>query len=108
MREHPDVWSVISAAKRVYGDDMGAFLCFMAVRLLEMHRILRDDGSLYLHIDHTAHAYVKCLLDAIFGRQNFRNDIVWKRTTRGFKGSQFLPRNYNSNTDSIPVLCQIR
>ncbi len=101
MREHPDVWSVISAAKRVYGDDMGAFLCFMAVRLLEMHRILRDDGSLYLHIDHTAHAYVKCLLDAIFGRQNFRNDIVWKRTTRGFKGSQFLPRNYNSNTDSI-------
>ena len=81
QRDHPDVWSVINTAKRVYGDDMGAFLCFMGVRLLEMHRVLREDGSLYLHIDHTAHAYVKALLDAIFGHRNFRNEIVW-----GYRG----------------------
>ena len=64
-------------------DDMGAFLCWLGVRLLEMHRILADDGSLYLHIDHTAHAWVKCLLDAIFGRRNFRNEIVWPYRTGG-------------------------
>ena len=67
----------IEAAKTTYGQDMAAFLCFMGVRLLEMHRILKPTGSLYLHIDHTAHAYAKTLLDAIFGRDNFRNEIVW-------------------------------
>ena len=80
QRDHPEVWSVITTAKQVWGDGMGAFLCWMGVRLLEMHRVLRDDGSLYLHIDHTAHAYVKTLLDAIFGSANFQNDIVWKRS----------------------------
>ena len=77
QRDEPEVWQVITAAKQVWGDDMAAFLCWLGVRLLEMHRILTDDGSLYLHIDHTAHAWVKCLLDAIFDRRNFRNEIVW-------------------------------
>ena len=57
---------------------MAAFLCWLGVRVLEMHRILRDDGSIYLHIDSTAHAYVKALMDAIFGAKNFRNEIVWR------------------------------
>ena len=52
-------------------------LCWLGVRLLEMRRILADDGSIYLHIDHTAHAYAKCLMDAVFGRRCFRNEIVW-------------------------------
>ena len=95
QRDHPDVWSVINTAKRVYGDDMGAFLCFMGVRLLEMHRVLRDDGSLYLHIDHTAHAYVKALLDAIFRHRNFRNEIVWAYT--GPSNTQrWFPRKHDT------------
>ncbi|MCY4248674.1 MAG: site-specific DNA-methyltransferase, partial [Chloroflexi bacterium] len=73
----PAVWEVIGTARAAYGDDMGAFLCWLGVRLMEMRRILRQDGSIYLHIDHTAHAYVKCLMDAIFGRKQFRNEIVW-------------------------------
>ena len=73
----PAVWAEIEGAKLSYGEDMAAFLCWLAVRLMEMRRILREDGSLYLHIDHTAHAYVKCLMDAIFGWKNFRNEIVW-------------------------------
>ena len=73
----PAVWATIESAKLSYGEDMAAFLCWLAVRLMEMHRILRPDGSLYLHIDHTAHAYVKCLMDAVFGWKNFRNEIVW-------------------------------
>ena len=73
----PAVWEVIGTARAAYGDDMGAFLCWLGVRLMEMRRILRQDGSIYLHIDHTAHAYVKCMMDAIFGRKQFRNEIVW-------------------------------
>ena len=79
----PAVYAVIQSAKISYGEDMSAFLCFMAVRLLEMHRILKPTGSLYLHIDHTAHAYGKTLMDAIFGRRNFRNEIVWYYKTGG-------------------------
>lgn len=58
-------------------EDLAAFLCFLGVRLMEGHRILKPTGSLYLHIDHTAHAYAKVLMDGIFGRDNFRNEIVW-------------------------------
>ena len=79
----PHVMNVIYGARESYGDDMGAFLCFMGVRLLEMRRVLRDDGSLYLHCDPTASHYLKQLLDAIFGRQNFRNEIVWFYKTGG-------------------------
>ena len=73
----PSVMTVINAARESYGDDMGAFLCFLGVRLLEMRRTLKPTGSLYLHIDHTAHAYAKALLDGIFGPRQFRNEIVW-------------------------------
>ena len=58
-------------------NSVAAFMCWMGVRLLEMHRILKDTGSLYLHIDWEAHAYVKVLLDHIFGKANFRNEIAW-------------------------------
>ena len=68
---------VIQGSRQSYGDDMGAFLCFMAVRLLEMWRILRNDGSIYLHCDPTASHYLKELMDSIFGRENFRNEIIW-------------------------------
>lgn len=87
--DNPAVWSVIDTANEIYkkrgkqkedGSDMGAFLCYMGVRLMEMHRVLRDDGSLYLHADHTASHYLKAMLDAIFGRGNFRNEIVWAYT----------------------------
>ena len=85
----PAVWAMIEGAKLSYGGDMAAFLCWLAVRLMEMHRILRPDGSLYLHIDHTAHAYVKCLMDAIFGWKNFRNEIVWFYKTGGLSKRWF-------------------
>ncbi|WP_419944719.1 DNA methyltransferase [Candidatus Poriferisodalis sp.] len=73
----PDVWHVIGAARSSWGDDLGAFLCFMAVRLVEMHRILKLTGSIYLHCDPTASHYLKQLMDAIFGRKQFRNEVVW-------------------------------
>ncbi len=57
-----------------------AYLAMMAVRLVELHRVLKPTGSLYLHCDPTASHYLKILLDAVFGAENFRNEIVWKRT----------------------------
>ncbi|MGA3308986.1 MAG: DNA methyltransferase [Xanthobacteraceae bacterium] len=61
-------------------NDMMAYLCMMAVRLLELHRVLKPTGSLYLHCDPTASHYLKMLLDAIFGVRNFKNEIVWRRS----------------------------
>ena len=76
-QDHPNLYAVIQAANAAAGDDMGAFLCWLGVRVLEMHRVLKPTGSLYLHIDHTAHAYTKAMMDSVFGRKNFRNEIVW-------------------------------
>ena len=80
QKDHPSLFNVIHYANAAAGDDMGAFLCWMAVRVLEMHRVLKPTGSLYLHCDQTASHYLKAMLDAIFGRKNFRNEIVWAYT----------------------------
>ncbi len=61
-------------------NDMMAYLSMMAVRLLELHRVLKPTGSMYLHCDSTASHYLKLVMDAIFGLQNFRSEITWKRT----------------------------
>ncbi|UYY59943.1 site-specific DNA-methyltransferase [Sphingomonas sp. S2-65] len=60
---------------------MLAYLAMMAVRLVELHRVLKPTGSLYLHCDPTASHYLKWVLDAVFGADNFRNEIIWQRTT---------------------------
>jgi len=62
-------------------NDMMAYLAMMAVRLIELHRVLKPTGSLYLHCDPTASHYLKILLDAVFGAKLFKNEIVWKRTS---------------------------
>ena len=93
----PAVHAVIEAAKTTYGQDMAAFLCFMGVRLLEMRRVLRKDGSIYLHCDPTASHYLKQLMDAVFGAGNFRSEITWKRTNS--KGLAFM--GYPNNADIL-------
>lgn len=60
--------------------DMMAYLVMMANRLLEMHRVLKPNGSLYLHCDPTASHYLKIVLDGVFGKENFRNEISWVRS----------------------------
>ncbi len=62
-------------------NDMMAYLAMMAVRLIELHRVLKPTGSLYLHCDPTASHYLKVLLDAVFGANSYQNEINWKRTT---------------------------
>ena len=84
---HPALYEVIEAAQHSHSDDIAAFLCFLSVRLIEMHRILKPTGSLYLQCDNTANAYIRLCLDAVFGAQNFRNEIIWKRTNAVKKSS---------------------
>ena len=71
--QHPAVYQLLTTAAQSY-------LCMMAVRLLEMRRVLKPTGSLYLHCDPTASAYLRTLLDAVFGAANFRSEIAWRRT----------------------------
>jgi site-specific DNA-methyltransferase (adenine-specific) len=76
---------------------MMAYLAMMAPRLVELHRILKPTGSLYLHCDPTASHFLKMLLDAVFGPERFLNEVVWKRTfAHGNVG-----RNYGSISDKI-------
>jgi DNA modification methylase len=79
----PDTVSTIIAALRsgIGENQMMAYLVEMAVRLVELHRVLKPTGSLYLHCDPTASHYLKLVLDAIFGPDRFVNEIVWKRQT---------------------------
>ena len=71
------VRAVVDAAEKTGGAQMAAYLAFMGMRLIEMHRILQPTGSIYLHCDPTAAHYLKMMLDAIFGTDSFRNEIIW-------------------------------
>ena len=74
--------SLMQAMRTAIGENaMMAYLAMMAVRLLELHRVLKPTGSLYLHCDPTASHYLKLVLDAVFGAERYRNEIIWKRTT---------------------------
>ncbi len=74
---NPAAYAVIEAARQASGKGMQSYLIFMAVRLLEMHRVLKPTGSIYLRCDPTASHYLKLLMDGIFGRGNFLNEIAW-------------------------------
>jgi DNA modification methylase len=76
------VADALEAMRRLLGDnDVLAYLVMMTARLQELHRVLKPTGSLYLHCDPTASHYLKILLDAVFGPEQFVNEIVWKRTS---------------------------
>ena len=76
-RNYPAIRKGIDFARSSHSDGMGAFLCFMAIRLLEMRRVLKDTGSIYLHCDPTASHYLKTIMDAIFGIKWFQNEVIW-------------------------------
>ncbi len=76
-----DVAEMMKALRAFLGEnDMMAYLTMMANRLLELHRVLKPTGSLYLHCDPTASHYLKIVLDGVFGKIQFRNEIIWRRT----------------------------
>jgi DNA modification methylase len=85
---------IIRSLFRFFGpdrrDDM-AYPAMMAVRLVELHRVLKSTGSLYLHCDPTASHYLRLILDAVFGGDRFQNEIIWKRTTAHSSAKKWAP-----------------
>lgn len=96
-----DVAEMIQALRRFLKEsDVMAYLVMMTNRLLELHRVLKLTGSLYLHCDPTASHYLKIVLDTIFGATNFRNEIIWKRRT-GSSSAVHQSNKFGVCTDSI-------
>ena len=89
----PTLYAIVDAAGLSHGKGMKSYLIMMAVRLLEMRRLLKDTGSIYLHCDPTASHYLKMLMDAVFGRGNFRSEITWRRTNAKGLASKGYPNN---------------
>ena len=104
-----DVSEMMQALRRFLGEnDMMAYLTMMANRLLQLHRVLKPTGSIYLHCDPTASHYLKIVLDGVFGKTNFRNEIIWQRTNAHNKLSkQFGPIHdsllFYGKTDAVTV-----
>lgn len=97
MRQHGvddyyvDFWNLWMRALRNTQPHLLAYLIFMVQRLIHMKSILRPTGSIYLHCDPTASHYIKVMMDGIFGHQNFRNEIIWKRTSAHSSAKRFGP-----------------
>ncbi|MCY4108308.1 MAG: DNA methyltransferase [Chloroflexi bacterium] len=89
--KHPALHRVLLAAMT---DSDKSYLVYMAARLLEMPRILKPTGSIYLHCDPTMSHYLKLLMDAVFGRKQFRNEIVWAYRKWSVAAQQFV-RNHD-------------
>ena len=73
----PALYAAIHAAESTHGKSMKSYLIMMGLRMLEMRRVLKETGSIYLHCDPTASHYLKLLMDAVWGTEGFRNEIVW-------------------------------
>lgn len=82
----PALYSILDAAGFSHSKGMKSYLIMMAVRLMELRRVLQATGSIYVHCDPTAGAYLKVLMDAVFGQRNFRNEVIWKY---GLGGSSY-------------------
>jgi DNA modification methylase len=73
-----NVSQALQGFRQILGEsDMLAYLAMMAPRLVELRRVLKSTGSIYLHCDVTASAHLRLLMDAVFGPKNFRNEVVW-------------------------------
>ena len=75
------VYWLIESTRRTHGNSTAAYIAFMARRMVEIRRVLKPSGSAYIHCDDAANAYLRQMMDAIFGQRNFRNELVWERST---------------------------
>lgn len=82
-QDQPELFSYLNGIKEVGNHYNFAYLAYMAIRLIECHRVLKSTGSLYLHCDPTMSHYLKTTMDCIFGEKNFRNEVVWCYSTSG-------------------------
>lgn len=112
QHEHPGLYALLSATRTIHGDSMMSYLIYMAVRIIEMKRLLKPSGSIYLHCDPTASHYLKLLMDSIFGPKMFKNEITWKRNSSHNDAKRFgnvadtilfYGANIRSDTVRVPL-----
>lgn len=96
---HPALYQTIDAAGTAHSKGMKAYLIYMAVRLLELRRVMKPTASIYLHCDPTASHYLKTILDSIFGRDLFRRELIWH--LRGASGFKARTKNWVRGHDTI-------
>lgn len=85
---------LLGALRQFLGtNDMMAYLTMMAIRLVELHRVLKETGSIYLHCDQTASHYLKLIMDAVFGVKNFMNEVIWHKNSGGIGRTTFSRRH---------------
>ena len=77
--KNPDLYEIIHAVGCINGDRDKSYLIYMAMRLIEMHRVLKDTGSIYLHCDQTMSHSLKLVMDSVFGKKNYEREIVWQQ-----------------------------
>ncbi len=87
--EQPALAHVVKTSGMTHGKGMQSYLTMMAVRLMEMHRVLKPTGSIYLHCDDVASHYLKLLMDAVFDKSAFRNTVIWKRVSNHNDAERF-------------------
>ena len=87
--EHPAIAYMLDTAGKAHGKGMQSYLTMMAARLLEMRRVLKDTGSIYLHCDPYASHYLKMLMDAVYGARHFKNEVVWSYRRYTAKSNRF-------------------
>ncbi len=87
---------LIEATRYTHSKSTAAYIAFMTLRMIEIRRVLKKTGSVYLHCDHEANAYLRQMMDAVFWQQNFRNEIVWRRTY-----AHNDPRQFGRITESM-------
>ena len=102
--ERPGLYSLLETARAIKGDSMMSYLIYMAIRIMEMRRILKSTGSIYLHCDPMASHYLKLLMDTVFSKKSFRNEIIWHYTGGGRSKTYFSRKHdvifWYSKTDS--------
>lgn len=105
------LYKLIDASEHIHGRSMKSYLIMMAVRLIELNRVLKPEGSIYLHCDPTANHYIKMLMDTIFGAEKYKAQITWQRTSAHNDSKSFgnvcdLVLFYGSsdiNTDAVRI-----
>lgn len=95
-RTNEQISNLMLALEKLVGhNDMLAYLTMMTIRLIELHRVLKKTGSIYLHCDPTASHYLKIVMDAIFGKQNFLNEIIWSYGARATVRKSGFPQKHD-------------
>ena len=91
--DHPELFHYLNGIKGIGNHYNFAYLAYMAIRLIECHRVLKQTGSIYLHCDPTMSHYLKTLMDCVFEEKNFRNEIIWRRINSTGRAKKQLANN---------------